>query len=167
MTAPRTRVVPLLVAALVLLATCDDAADLPAADGATVDLPAGDSAGSADVQLADAPAEVGSPDASTGDLLIKRDVEIEGGPLPDAGTTPCGLLPCNNASQICVSVQIGGPERPSCKAVPAGCSDDRSCSCFGTDFCENAGAICGGTDPSCVDGAPGDNRLSCICPGQR
>jgi hypothetical protein len=62
----------------------------------------------------------------------------------DPQYTPCGAMSCDQAVEICVACNCGGPTDHRCIPVPAGCEEDRSCGCVGDGICSFApvAAIC-------------------------
>jgi hypothetical protein len=72
--------------------------------------------------------------------------------------TPCGpsALACKTAAEVCVAREPVGPAIVyACKAVPAACKGDRSCTCMATSLCQAPFSECSDV---------GTNAIDCVCP---
>ncbi len=73
-----------------------------------------------------------------------------GGSETGAELTPCGVRPCDSATEICVERAEGGPSIRDCEPVPAGCEADRTCACVGETLCTVGLAECTDVDANVV-----------------
>ena len=100
-------------------------------------------------------AAAGAGDAGDPDGAAAPDAH----PAPDAPPlrTPCGMMSCDRATQICVRrFGLGPIGPPTCERVPEGCEGDRSCDCVGEALCTDISNVCIDVDA--------DNTVHCECP---